>query len=242
MQKLYASFNGTDASVYLCIGAIPVACKLTNVGASTNPNFIEWNRGMMNEITCSTGMIMLGATGIYTKAVATSDVTGIIPYEGGELLTTANQTDVTYGGGVYLGWDLKDYRADNTYGALSGSINKWTLDTAANRTGHFNVAGVASGSKIGAGSIIRIKEYSSGLVKEATINVVTSQTYTTADYVELSRAIGSGDVVFIGGKYTLAPIPVGKVTPAGILLSDATHIICDNDNVIACEFTLEEAR
>jgi hypothetical protein len=40
--------------------------------------------------------------------------------------------------------------------------------------------------------------------------------------VTLSRAIGSGQILFIGGMYDMAPIPLGKVAPAGILLNDVT--------------------
>jgi hypothetical protein len=131
---------------------------------------------------------------------------------------------------VYLGWDLKDYRADNAYGASAGVIDTWTQYST--NTGHWNVAKVASGNRIGAGSRILIKETSSGLVKQAGITAISSDGELTNE-VTLTHAIGSGQIVFIGGMYDLAPIALNKVTPQGILLSDTTLNV--NDNTIYFE-------
>ena len=171
---------------------------------------------------------MTGSTGVYTKATTA----GMAPYEGGDLMTSTNQTSLVAGHAVYLGWDETDYRADYVYGSgTSGTpINTWTNDGTT--TGHFNVAGVSSGCRIGVGSIVRIKENSSGLVKEASIVTLTSTyNFSTSTYVTLSRTIGNGAITFVGGQYSLMPIALGKTTPAGVKLSEVTFNVHDEVEV-----------
>lgn len=238
LRRVTGQFNGTGAAVYLCIGAIPNYVRLINIEVSTNPNWAEWYRDMVGQVLAYGGIYCTGSTGAYTKLTTK----GIFPYEGGELLTSTNQTDVDYGGGVYLGWDDKNYQADPHYGPASATtpINKWTLGSSTNRTGNFNTTGV-SGNKILIGSIIRIKEDSTGLVKEAGITALTSATaFSTANYVELSRAIGTGAITFIGGGYQLSPIALGKYTPAGVYVADtASSAIVVNDNSILFDMHME---
>jgi hypothetical protein len=236
MQILRGCFNGTGAAVYLCLGAIPRSFKYMNVEVATNPETVEWNDPMVKEVLAFGGIYIKGSDGVRTKLTTT----GVFPYEGGDMLTATNQTSVAYGEGVYLGWDLKNYQADYDYGSgTSGSpINTWTLDTSANRTGHWNVAKVASGNRIGAGSIIRIKENSSGLVKQSAVVAITSDGEAT-DEVTLSRAIGSGTITFIGGMYDLAPIALGKVTPAGVYLAGETTVNVNN-NMIVFEAAIDD--
>jgi hypothetical protein len=69
-------------------------------------------------------------------------------------------------------------------------------------------------------------------VKEAGIAAITSDGEAT-DELTLTRAIGSGKIAFVGGMYDMAPIALGKVAPAGILLSDTTF--GTNDDNIAFE-------
>jgi hypothetical protein len=220
-MKVSGVFNGTGAAVYLCVGFVPRKVRLWNLVNSTEMSY-EWVAECMRDATCFEGWL-------YSNGVPAAKTAGagIRQYEGGDLMTASNQTDLTYGGGVYLGWDLKDYRADNTYGASSGKIDTWTQ--YATVYGHWNVAKVASGNRIGAGSRIRIKETSSGLVKEAGIAAITSDGELTNE-ITLTRAIGSGAITFVGGMYDMAPIALGKVTPAGILLSDTTFNT-DDDNI-----------
>ena len=235
-QKLFGNFNGTGAAVYLCVGPIPVSVKLIDVENSTNSNFVEWNRSMLGSASAYGGILMTGSTGVYTKITTA----GIFPYEGGDLMTAANQTTTAYGEGVFLGWDTKDYRADPLYGPIGGAtlpINKWTFNSAL--TGAFNVDLVASGSRIGVGSIIRIREYSSGLVKEAGITTVTSTATSTTGYVALTRAIGTGDITYIGGTYRLAPLAIGKKAPAGVYVADTTVNV--NDDTVTFEMETEVA-
>ena len=225
LSKVSGVFNGTGAAVYLCVGFVPRKVYLKNI--ESTECVIEWTSENMR---CQAGAMAGGW--LYTNGVPAPVIAsaGVRQYEGGDLLTSANQTSVTYGEGVFLGLDLKDYRADNTYGAASGVIDTWNF--VSGLTGYLNTAKVASGNRIGAGSRIRIKEDSSGLVKEAGITAITSDGEVSAE-VTLSRAIGSGKIVYIGGFYDMAPIALGKVAPAGILLSDTTLNV--NDNTIYFE-------
>ena len=228
MQTIRGVFNGTGAACYLCVGAIPKFVTLTNVTVATNPNILTWEEGMQAEVLAYGGILNTGGT--LTKCTTA----GVYAYEGGDLMTSTNQTSVTYGEGVYLGWDLKNYQDDYTYGSgTEGTpINTWTFVTGL--TGYWNVAKVASGNRIGVGSKIRIKESSTGLVKESYITALTSDGEVSAE-VTLSRAIGSGTITFIGGMYELKPIALGKITPAGIYVTDTTVNVNDATVVFRME-------
>lgn len=226
LSKVSGVFNGTGAAVYLCVGFVPRKVYLKNVENSTEL-VLEWIDANMR---CQAGASAGGwlyTNGIPAPVIASA---GVRQYEGGDLLTSANQTSTAYGEGIFLGLDLKDYRADNSYGASSGVIDTWTFDGTL--SGHWNVAAVSSGARIGAGSRILIREDSSGLVKEAGITAISNQG-AAASEVTLSRLIGSGSIAYIGGLYDMAPLALKKVAPAGILLSDTTLNV--NDNTIYFE-------
>jgi len=233
LKRVMGTFLGSGAAVYLCTGAIPIYAKITNITNTTNPNFIEWSRHMIQGYLGYGGILMTGSTGVFTKATTA----GVFPYEGGDLMTSTNQTSLVAGHAVYLGWDEKDYRSDYTYGAVTEGtpINTWTNDGTT--TGHFNSNLVASGYRIGVGSIIRIKENSTGLVKEASIITCAGATTTTSAYVTLSRTIGTGSITFIGGMYTLMPIALGKTTPAGLCDKEVTFNV--HDEVQVFDFQME---
>jgi hypothetical protein len=217
-------FNGTGATATLCLGVIPHRFVLQNVQVATNPETIEWDEAMQCEVLCYGGIYIKGSDGVRTKLTTT----GCVPYNGGVPLTAALQTSTTYGEGVYLTWDHKNYQADYTYGSgTQGTpINRWTFVTGL--TGYWNVAKVASGNRVGVGSLIRIKEDSTGLVKEACVTALTSDGEVSAE-VTLSRAIGSGAITFLGGMYQLAPMAIGDVTLDGITLGSETTVNVNDD-------------
>jgi len=152
---------------------------------------------------------------------------GVDPYYGGEIMTTTNQTDVSYGGDpVYIWRDDKDYRfytnaaAGITGDASTEDIVTWTLDTAGAGTGHFN-ADVA-GTYIGKGSQVRILTSDNKHVYEAYITTDLSTSGGGSDEVYLNQDVPSGRVLFIGGKYSYIPIPIGKMSTPGVMLGYAT--------------------
>ena len=213
-MKVMATFNGTGAGVYLCLGFLPEAAELRAI-EDADEAYVVYSKGM-RAAEQSDGVYYVGSSGALQTAAATAG-TYLQPYYGNDLLTAALQTSVGYGEGVYLGWDaIQDYRANLTYGCLSTLINTWTLGSAANRTGNVNDDTVSSGNRIGEGSRITIRETATGLVKTATVEAWTAGQGIAANEVTLSVSISSGTVLRITGMYDLVPIAIGKVTPQGI--------------------------
>jgi len=232
MKCVTGTFNGTGAAVYICCGFVPDKVtvwapedsELAHVLWSRSFTAAESNNGFLNHGGDQT-------FSLYTKG------NGIEPYEGGDVLTSSTQSSVAYGEGVYLKFDLQDYRANTSYGCVSDTIDTWTLDTSANSTGHFNEDVVSSGNRIGEGSRIIIDETLTGKRIETLIEAVTAGQGESADEVTLARAVKAGKVRFIGGMYTTIPIPVGDTTPAGFKLN-ATTDINENDQIQAFEAVL----
>jgi len=231
MKILQGVFNGTGADVYLCLGVIPYHIKFWNLEAAT-PVTTEWARPMgADNLTCEGISRPADGSAVLDHAFGE----GISPYYGGDLMTTTNQTSVTYGEGIYLEWDHTDYRfytnaaAGIVGDAATEDIVDWTLDTAATPTGHFN--GDLTGTYVGDGSIIRIKKSDSTYVYETHITALTAGQGVTADEVTLAWAVPTGKVEYIGGKYSMKPVPIGKVTSMGVLINYATLNV--NDALIA---------
>lgn len=227
MKVVQGVFNGTGADVYLCLGAIPYYIKLWNLEAAT-PLWTEWARCMgADTLTCE-GITRPAAGGALVDHAFGE---GIQPYYGGDLMTTTNQTSVTYGEGVYLEWDTTDYRfytnsaAGIVGDAATEDIVDWTLDTAATPTGHFN--GDLTGTYVGDGSPIRIKSNDNKHVYHAYITALTAGQGVSANEVTLSQAVPTGKVEYIGGKYSMKPVPIGQVSKPGVLVNYATLNVND---------------
>lgn len=225
MRMVSGSFNGTGSiALWVCCGFIPDCVKIWAVDNS-EVSFGEWGRDWVAyqaiEGICQHSLDATNADVTpYTANI------GIQPYEGGDLLTSSNQTSEVYGEGIYLGWDHADYRSNKAYGCLSDTIDTWSLDTstATAPAGHWNEDVVASGSRIGEGSRMLIDETVSGKRKWCVIKAVTANTGEASDEVDVSRPIAAGEVRFISGMYSMAPIPVGQVTPAGFRLNVGAEI------------------
>ncbi|MCX7590015.1 MAG: hypothetical protein N2255_00135 [Kiritimatiellae bacterium] len=235
-QRVTGTFNGTGADVYICVGFVPDFVRLWALEDSDVGHRIWLRAFRAAEVT--KGIEFVGSSGaLQVDALASADG-GIEPYEGGEILTSLNQTSTAYGEGVYLGPDGTDYRQDPNYGYALKVIDTWYLDNSSNRTGHVNANTVASGCRIGEGSVIRIRERSTGLVKEAVVESWTAGAGATANDVRLSRAIGSGEILYIGGMYSFAPLPLGVITPPGFKITK--HTVCNvNDEIQAFEAMLD---
>jgi hypothetical protein len=228
-KRIAATFNGTGATVYLCLGFVP---DWVRIWAAEDAELAHsfWSR-RFRAAESDEGFIDHGgdqASVLYTAG------TGIAPYEGGDLLTATLQSSTGYGEGVYLTFDpIRDYSKNDAYGYDSNVINKWTLGSSANRTGNFNEDTPATVSRIGEGSEITIREEFTGKVKRAVIESLTAGAGEAANEVTLSRAIASGDILRISGMFDLSPIAVGKVTPAGVVLYATTEVnVNDELNVI----------
>ncbi len=231
MHIISGVFNGTGADVYLCLGTIPFNIKLWNLEASV-PVISEWAPCMgAGPLTCEGLSWPAAGSAVLDHAFGE----GIQPYYGGDLMTTTNQTSVTYGEGVYLERDDTDYRfyTNSAAGILGDAattdITTWTLDTAATPTGHFN--GDITGTYVGDGSLIRIQDNTNKHVYEAYITALTAGNGVSSNEVTLSQAVPSGRVEFIGGKFSYKPVPIGQVTKPGVLIGYATLNV--NDALIA---------
>lgn len=218
MKHIAGIFNGTAAVVYICIGFVPDWVRILSHQA-TNPEEAFWSKHMRSVDWCE-GSFTAGSSGIVTDFGAAG---GIAPYYGGDLMTTTNQTSVTYAEGIYLDWDDMDYRYGPNLGpggvsgdAVSDTIDTWTLDTAGSRTGSFN--GDLTGTETGVGSMICIDG------KWYQITVLTAGQGVSDDEVTLNLEPSSGEVQFISGRFSHKPLAVGKVTPAGFRVSYTTTV------------------
>jgi hypothetical protein len=228
MRTIHGHFNGTGADVYIELGFIPVRVELFSLESAT-PNVLIWDKCMLHDTLSCEGILLPKGGGAIEDNAATE---GVAIYVGGDTLTSSNQTSTTYGEGVYLSQDTKDYRyyTDSDAGisgdASTETIADWTLDTDGSQTGHFNSD--VTGDYIGEGSTIRIK--SGQAIYEAAIVSLTASQGSAADEVTLSYDVPSGDVIFIGGKYSWTPTALGKVTKPGFRVSNTT--INPNDGMV----------
>lgn len=217
-KRVAGIFNGTAATVYVCIGFVPDWVRIVSHQA-TNPEEAFWSVHMRG-LEIIEGSFTAGSSGIVTDFGAGA---GISPYIGKELMTSTNQTSVTYAEGVYLKWDDTDYRYGPNLGpggasgdAVSDTIDTWTLGNSSNRTGNFNED--LTGTETGVGSRVCID----GIWY--TITVLTAGQGEAANEVTFNLAPASGEVQFISGRFTHKPIPLGEVTPAGFRVSYTTTI------------------
>lgn len=233
MKMIQGNFLGTGSDIYLCLGTIPRHIVFTNLGTA-QPIRTIWSRDMMTDIL-TVGGINIAAAGTVTDNAYGE---GVDPYYGGDVMTTTNQTDVTYGGDpVYIERDDKDYRyytnaaAGITGDASTVDITTWQLDTAGSGTGRFN--GDVAGTYIGKGSRVVIQDNNDKHRYEAYITTDLSTSGGAANEVYLNQDIPSGKVQFIGGKYSYIAVPIGNTTSAGVMLGYATT----NENGMMIGFT-----
>jgi len=224
MKRFQFTFNGTGADVFLCLGEIPDHVLIIPIGGAVTTGVadkitLEWWRLACQHDVISKGQVTYDDSGIQRANYAIGDSDGISIYRGGDVMTSTNQTSVSFGEGVYLEPFDMDMRYGPTHGkapydSVSAVINQWTLDTSGDRTGHFNED--VTGAYIGAGSRIII----AGV--EYFIEVLTAGEGKGDDEVELNEAVATGQVEHIGPKWTTRPIPIGRTAPAGIKLETIT--------------------
>lgn len=220
MKTVSGNFNGTGAGLYVCCGFIPDKVEVRNLEATTCL-VAKWSRHYRAKLQVEGVLETQGVS----SAVAIG--AGIIPYRGGETLTAAMQSaaNLVYGEGAYIGFDKKDYKGlDIAAGA--DPIDKFTFVTGV--TGYFN--GDVVGTYIGEGSEIVIDG------KTYIIQAALSNSGGASAEVELDEAAPTGTVEYIGGMYDLAPIALGKLTPAGFYLYDTT--LNGNDQIMTFEASL----
>jgi len=222
MGKIVAgTFNGTGAALYMCIGFVPDWVRVIALEDDAMAS-AYWSREFRAADINEGGVDTNGATAIVLKTYGT----GIAPYYGGELMTSDNQTSVTYAEGVYLELDDADYRFydDGNGDGVAYDIDTWTLDTSGNRTGHFNEDVKSSGNRIGEGSKICIGG------KWYQIEALTAGQGEAADEVTLNYPVPSGKITAITGMYSTKPVPIGRTSKAGFKLN-LTALVNVNDEI-----------
>jgi hypothetical protein len=212
-----ANLNGTGAAIYLGLGNRPPDwVRLQNV-ESTDIEGIRWNRNMRSA-ECIEGIQFTGA--------GTEDELGfgegIAPYDGGDVTLAGNT--------AYLVRDPAPDKRQANVANGHAAISAWAIDTVANRTGHWNAE--ANLTHVGEGSVIRIREKGTGLVKTAVVLAVTSNG-EGANEVTLNKAVGAGTIEYLGGMVDFIAAPAGVSMPAGIVINEATNINASGEMLVA---------
>jgi hypothetical protein len=217
MNHIAGTFNGTGAALYIGCGFVPDWVKVFNL-EDADCAFLQWNKHLLRAAEMPRGMLMYTAAGMLGDPRTVTDG-GIHPYRGGDLITSAST--------AYLVLDDADYKTSATY----GTVNKWTLGSAANRTGNFNLE--ADTTYIGEGSEITIRQDFDGKIITAAIQALGSNG-ELANEVTLSEAVKTGDILFISRMYDFVGCAANTTMPAGFLL-DATTVINVSGEMCAFE-------
>lgn len=226
MGKIIAGgFNGTGATLYICCGFLPDFVTVWNL--DDPEEHLVWSKyrseaGNVEGITWE-----VGAAPAIVELTAGA---GVRQFYGGDVLTSSDVGTTTYGEGVYLKHRPRDYRygvdkaSYGSGGALSDTIDTWTLDTSGSRSGHFNEDVDATGLYIGEGSPICIDG------RWYIIESVSASAGEAADEVVLNYAAPSGQVQYIGGKYgEWVPMIAGEAARDGFVLARTTDINVNNE-------------
>ncbi len=214
MKTISGSFNGTGAALYLCLGFVPDFVDVYNA-EGTQILQAKWNIEMMRTAEISEGIQLSGAD---VAAAALTAAAGILPYYGRETLTSTMAGTVTYGEGVYLKRDDKDYRYGTDGDAVADDIDTWTLTSG--YTGYFNED--VTGTYIGEGSYIWID----GL-KYAIQSLTAGQGEAAGEVTISHTGIKSGLVEYISGKYGYKPMVSGETTKEGFVIANTTVNVND---------------
>lgn len=213
MKSTY-TFLGSGATMYFGIGVKPSAVEVNNL--ATGLSLFKWNSGMLANPATAGGIYSQYATGTATT-VAQTIAQGLALYEGGDVIVTPSSS-----------WVVPPSLTSTLGADLKGGATRFTMDTKANATGHFNAA-MASGA--GAGSKIVLAWRDPVLGVQTWVDRITALASTglTANQVTLSigcpLATGTAaDIVFIGPAYDLVNAPAGQVMPQGIKLYNTTYL------------------
>jgi len=209
MLHAHGTFNGTGAALYFGIGFLPDWVKVQNLEDADVAVYF-WNIHMERVLETARGIRYYTAAGLLGDPLIVGDL-GIIPYEGGHVMTATSTT--------YLVKDDADYRTSTTY----GTITTWTLGSAANRTGNFNLE--ADTTYVGEGSRMLVEEDVGKAHKWVGINTLTSNG-EQANEVVVSRSVNTGKILCLTGMYDYRGAGVGVKIPAGfgLLAVDVVNV------------------
>lgn len=200
-KRVTGTFVGTGSTVYVGCGFMPDWVRVIALGHTALPQ-VQWASSFTAPSAIEGYLDADGATAHAPLAVGE----GIAPFCGGNAITADNQS-------AMLVPDWRDYRAVSAEGgdAVNEPIRRWTLDTLADRTGHFNADVV--GDHIGPGSRVIINGV------EYIITDLTPGEGSGDDEVTLNAAAPSGEVQAISNRVSFVAGPIGLCMPAGFRLA-----------------------
>ncbi len=204
-KRIAGTFNGTGAALYICCGFIPDWVVIQNCEDGDLAK-LEWNIHMARTGEVVEGFVWAAAA----APTALTKGTGVIPYYSGGTKLAATST-------VYLVRDDADYRTSVTY----GTIETWTLGSATNYTGNWNLE--ADTTYIGEGSIMTVEETMGHNVITTGVVAVTSNG-EAANEVTLAYPVKTGKVTALKRMYSFAGGVSGDILPDGFKIN-ATAVI-----------------
>jgi len=198
--------KGTAASLSFGLGFKPDYVKILNGDTRTE---LVWNRGSVSQQRFGQTADVDG-----TKADAASAAAGIVLYDGEGPLTADSTTK------------LKNDRTDK-----KGDITNFTIDTPANKTGHFN-AGVDT-DVVGVGSkVVFSHDGQEGLtaVIVALTNDGDAADEVTLDVLPKAHLSGmASEVGKIYGMFDFVGASLGEAIPPGFTLGASATVNQDGD-------------
>lgn len=213
MRILTGIYLGTGSAMKLGLGFIPD--KVVIRGAAGVTKFV-WTKEQSRVATAAGGVVWKNDAA--TQQVIKDFTAGIRVYNGGEVLAATDANILSH---ISL-QDASTASAVNT--DQKGSITKWTMDTAASGTGHFDAASGGTYAGVGSKVVLFVPERRS---EYTTYLRAQTSTWTTADHVTLDPdAPATAEVRYIGPQYDFLahPINAGTPTEKGIVLLDTTYL------------------
>jgi len=215
MKMIRGIFNGTGAAVTLGIGFIPDFVNLFNLEDGDLARYV-WKNDFIRCAELSCGLHLLGSSAAEQLDARTISDTGITTYRGGDKMTASST--------AYLVKNKNQAKRANAWTEAAPSfLDTWTLDTAANRTGHWNAE--CNTTHVGEGSKICIDGIWYG------IQALTSNGEQT-DEVTLSLAAPSGVIQAVSCMYDYVGAAVNDVIPAGFTITPTTVINVSGEMVL----------
>lgn len=209
MNRIDGIYIGTGSAMYIGLGFVPDEVFIRKTSGLIA---MHWTRELSRIVTAGGGVTMPGDGN--TNAVTTA-LQGIRPYKGGVMLASTNAN--------YIGHrSLLSTTGDNPANKdQKGTVTLWTMDTAANGTGHFD--GTPTTTYGGVGSKIVLRDRQGNVSTHYIVYQATN--WTGTDKVTLNPDAPSvADVLYIGPVYDFYALPVPISTPAGIYVIDTTNL------------------
>jgi len=209
--------TNAGSAIYVGVGFIPKRVQLWNLTDQTQVyQKLDWADGFRTTSYGFQGRLVSLAEDVDATATnVSSDLAsaGVTIYRGGD---ACNAT---------LTYQIADPNMNKASKGATGSITKWTLDTAATGAGHFDQeAWITSPDPVGVGSEVVI----SG--KRYVITTLTSNGEVAGEVV-LNEVVQSGVCSYVGGIYTHIACPATLTMPPGFYLADVTYIAPSSEAV-----------